>query len=102
MAIPQLSPEQRAEALQKAKVAREKRAKVRADLKSGKMSVKKVLSMKDDPIIGRMKVSQMIESLPGYGKAKAEKVMAELRIAESRRLHGLGERQRAALLERLG
>ena len=41
-------------------------------------------------------------SMPGYGKAKAAKVMSELKIAESRRLRGLGERQQAALLERLG
>ena len=33
---------------------------------------------------------------------QAAKIMAELKIAESRRLKGLGERQEAALLERLG
>jgi len=52
--------------------------------------------------VGRMKVSTLIETLPGYGKAKAEKIMKELQIAESRRLRGLGERQQTALLERLG
>ena len=57
--------------------------------------------MKDDPIVGRMKVSTLIETLPGFGKAKVKKVMSELQIAESRRLRGLGERQEAALLERL-
>ena len=46
--------------------------------------------MKGDPIVGRMKVSTLIETLPGYGKAKAEKIMGELKIAESRRLKGLG------------
>ena len=65
------------------------------------MSLQDVLAMKDDPIVGRMKVSTLIETLPGYGKAKAEKIMGELKIAESRRLKGLGERQEAALLERL-
>ena len=48
-----------------------------------------------------MKVSTLIETMPGYGKAKTEKVMAELNIAPSRRLRGLGKRQEAALLERL-
>ena len=98
MAIPQLSPEERQAALEKAKAARIKRAEVRDDLKSGKLT----LDMKEDPIVGRMKVSTLIETLPGYGKAKAEKIMKELQIAESRRLRGLGDRQRAALLERLG
>ena len=95
MAIPQLSPEERQAALEKAKA-------VRDDLKSGKLTLEKVLEMKNDPVVGRMKVSTLIETLPGYGKAKAEKIMKELQIAESRRLRGLGERQQTALLERLG
>lgn len=102
MAIPQLTPEERKAALEKAKAARIKRAEIRDDLKSGKLTLEKVLGMKDDPVVGRMKVSTLIETLPGYGKAKAEKVMAELHIAESRRLRGLGERQEASLLECLG
>lgn len=101
MAIPQLSPEERKAALEKAKAARIKRAEVREKLKAGALSVKQILDMKDDPIIGRMKVSTLIETLPGYGKAKSEKIMNELQIADSRRLRGLGERQLAALLERL-
>ena len=101
MAIPQLSAEERQAALEKAKAARIKRAQVRDDLKNGKLSLQDVPAMKDDPIVGRMKVSTLIETLPGYGKAKAEKIMGELKIAESRRLKGLGERQEAALLERL-
>ena len=101
MAIPQLSAEERQAALEKAKAARIKRAQVRDDLKNGKLSLQDVLAMKDDPIVGRMKVSTLIETLPGYGKAKAEKIMGELKITESRRLKGLGERQEAALLERL-
>ena len=101
MAIPQLSAEERQAALEKAKAARIKRAQVRDYLKNGKLSLQDVLAMKDDPIVGRMKVSTLIETLPGYGKAKAEKIMGELKIAESRRLKGLGERQEAALLERL-
>lgn len=100
MAAPQLSPEERQAALEKAKIARAKRAEVREKLKQGELTLEQVLDMRDDPIIGRMKVSALIETLPGYGKIKAEKAMAELEIAESRRLKGLGERQRKALLER--
>ncbi len=102
MAIPQLTADERRAALEKAKVARTKRAEIREDLKNKKLSLADVLAMRDDPIVGRMKVSTLIETLPGFGKAKAEKVMKELQIAESRRLRGLGERQQAALLERLG
>ncbi len=102
MAIPQLSADERKAALEKAKAARIKRAEVRDQLKSGKITIKDVLDQKDDPVVGRMKVSTLIETLPGYGKAKSEKIMNELQIAESRRLRGLGARQEAALLERLG
>ena len=102
MAIPQLTADERKAALEKAKAARIKRAEVREQLKSGKITIKDVLAQKEDPVIGRMKVSTLIETLPGYGKAKSEKIMSELQIAESRRLRGLGARQEAALLERLG
>ena len=102
MAIPKLSDAERKAALEKAKEARIKRTEVKEKLKTGKLTLKQVIDMKDDPIIGRMKVSALIETLPGYGKAKSEKIMCELQIADSRRLRGLGERQQAALLERLG
>ena len=102
MAIPELTKEERAAALEKAKAARIKRAEIREELRSGKLKVADVIAMREDPIVGRMKVSTLIETLPGYGKAKTEKVMRELSIAESRRLRGLGERQRADLIDRIG
>ena len=101
MALPQLTDEQRKQALEKAAAARHARAELREQIKKGEKSLESVLNS-DDPIASRMKVSTLIETLPGYGKAKAEKIMGELKIAESRRLKGLGERQEAALLERLG
>lgn len=102
MAVPELTLEQRREALEKAKAARIRRAQVRDDLKSGKLSLEDVLNMNDDPVVGRMKVLTLIETLPGFGKARSEKLIEELGIAASRRIRGLGERQRKALLERLG
>lgn len=102
MALPELSDEQRKEALEKAAQARQARAKLRSQIKSGEVSVEEVLAKSDDPVIARMKVSMLIESLPGYGKAKASKLMEELDISESRRIKGLGTRQREQLLERLG
>ena len=49
-----------------------------------------------------MKVSALIESVPGFGVAKTVKLMEELGISESRRVQGLGVRQREQLIERLG
>ena len=100
MALPQLTDEQRKEALAKAAEARHARAELRANIKSGKVTLEEVLNS-DDPVATRMKVSALIESLPGYGKAKAAKVMNELGISSTRRVKGLGGRQREELLETL-
>ena len=100
MALPQLTDEQRKEALEKAAAARHARAELREKIKNGEVSIEEVLNS-DDPIAARMKVSALIESLPGYGKAKATKIMDELGISPNRRVKGLGERQRENLLEAL-
>lgn len=101
MALPQLTDEQRKAALEKAAASRHARAELRDKIKRGEVSLQEVLDS-DDPIAARMKVSALIESLPGYGKAKAAKIMNELGISPSRRVKGLGARQREQLLEVLG
>ena len=100
MPLPQLTDELRKAALEKAAAARHPRAELRDNIKSGKVTLEEVLDS-DDPIANRMKVSALIESLPGYGKAKANKVMEELGISPSRRVKGLGARQCELLLETL-
>jgi len=102
MALPNLSAAERKAALEKAAKARQARAELRLKIKDGTMSFADVMKKSDDPIVARMKVSALLESLPGYGKAKAAKIMDELEISESRRVQGLGARQREALMQRLG
>lgn len=99
--VPNLTTAQRAEALAKAAQARHDRARLRDDIKAGKVSIADVLEM-DNDIAKRMKVSALIESVPGFGVAKTVKLMEELGISESRRVQGLGVRQREQLIERLG
>ena len=100
MALPELTAEQRKAALEKAAAARHARAELREKIKNGEISLEEVLDS-DDPIASRLKVSALIESLPGYGKAKAAKVMNELGISATRRVKGLGARQREQLVEAL-
>ena len=100
MPLPQLSDEQRKAALEKAAAARHERAELREKIKKGEISLEEVLHS-ENPIATRMKVSALIESLPGYGKAKAAKIMDELGISATRRVKGLGARQREQLLEAL-
>jgi S13-like H2TH domain len=102
MALPNLSEADRQAALKKAAEARQKRAELREKIKKGQMSFAEVMAKSDDPVVARMKVSALLESLPGYGKAKAAKVMEDLGISESRRVQGLGARQREQLMDRLG
>ena len=98
---PQLTPEQRAAALEKAKEARAKRADIKNRLKMGSLSLKEALDS-DDSNVGKLKVVSLLESLPGVGKVKARKVMEDVGIADNRRVQGLGTQQRIALLESLG
>ena len=99
MALPTLTPEQRTQALAKAAEARKKRAVVKAELKSGKRTLADVLKHSSgDDTLGKMKVSNVLESLPGVGKVRAQKLMEELDISASRRVRGLGAKQREQLL----
>ncbi len=102
MALANLTDEQRKQALEKAAAARKARAELRGQIKSGDKSLADVFAADDDPIVARMKVSMLLESIPGYGKAKAAKLMDELEISPSRRIKGLGIRQREELLKRFG
>lgn len=103
MALPKLTDEQRKEALAKAAEARKARAELKEKLKRGGITLKEVLDKaQDDEIIGKTKVSALLEALPKVGKVKAKEIMEELEIAQTRRLRGLGERQRRALLDRFG
>ncbi len=88
-----MTAEQRAAALEKARIVRAKRSEITTKLSLGTMSAADALKKVDDPIIGRMKVKSFINALPGYGKVKTEKLMEELGIPESRRLQGLGAKQ---------
>ncbi|MFM8531745.1 MAG: integration host factor, actinobacterial type [Ilumatobacteraceae bacterium] len=100
---PALNPEQRAAALAKAAEARTARAEVKNRLKMGSLSLRDALAQADaNPVVGKLKVLALLESLPGLGKVKARRIMEEIGIADSRRVQGLGAQQRQALLEKLG
>jgi hypothetical protein len=99
MPLPVLNEEQRRQALEKAAEARRKRAEVKQELKSGKRSLSDILNQQTNETVGKMKVSTVLESLPGVGKVRARKLMEKLDISASRRVRGLGAKQRSALLD---
>ncbi len=99
---PQLSPEARAAALEKAAAARRQRAELKEKLKVGSVTLPELFEQLGDETIAKMKVLAVLESLPGLGKVKARRTMDDIGIAETRRVQGLGANQRKALLDRLG
>jgi hypothetical protein len=99
MELPRLTDDERAAALERATQARKVRAEIKAELKSGKRTLEEVITLgKSDDFIGKMKVSALIESLPGVGKVRASVVMEKVGIASSRRIKGLGIHQTRDLL----
>lgn len=97
MALPALTPAQRAEALEKAKAVRKERGDLMAALKAGTLPLAALLA-REDAVVGKLRVRRVLESLPGIGAVRAGQLVADLRISESRRVQGLGANQRTRLL----
>ena len=98
MALPPLTPEQRQAALDKAAASRRERAEIKNRLKNAGGSILDVLAEgQTNEVIAKMRVVDLLQSMPGLGKVRARQVMERLGIAESRRVRGLGTKQVAAL-----
>ena len=95
---PQLTPEQRANALAKAAEARVARAELKNQLKMGSVTLAEALASTSSTV-GKLKVESLLQSLPGVGKVKAKAIIASVGIADNRRVQGLGAQQKAALLK---
>ena len=64
------------------------------------MTIPDVLSLADgDKSLAKMRVLDLLEAIPRIGPVRAQAIMEQLDIASSRRLRGLGERQRRGLTE---
>jgi len=98
MPLTPLTPEQRAGALAKAGQVRKERADLKGRLKREEVTLAEVLrdGLTSD-VAGKMKVSAVIEALPGMGKVTTKHLMDRLGIKENRRVRGLSARQRGAL-----
>ena len=102
MSLPKLTAEEKLQALEKAQSMRKQRAQIREQLKSGKLTLRDVLNQADDEVVGRMRVSYLLQSLPQIGKVTSRRIMEEIGIHENRRVQRLGLRQIDALLKKLG
>ena len=102
MGLRPLTESDRTTARLKATAARVERAELKAKVKSGAMTVAEVIEAAGSmESVGRLRVSELLESLPGIGPVRAAAIMETVRIAPSRRLRGLGIHQRRALIDHL-
>lgn len=98
MAVPELTVEQRRAALEKAAQIRRERAAVKNRLKNSGASLPETLKQAaTNEAIGKMKVIDLLQAMPGLGKVRAKNLMERIGISESRRVRGLGANQIAAL-----
>ena len=68
----------------------------------GSLTFKELIDQAErDEVVAKMKVVAVLESLPGLGKVKARRLMEEIGISETRRVQGLGDKQRRSLFEKL-
>lgn len=97
---PRLSDEERARALEIAKFARQERARIKEAIRRGEISFSNFLDLADsNPVLSKMRVIELLESLPGYGKIRAQAIMEKYEISPTRRVQGLGRHQRLWLLK---
>jgi len=98
MSVPALDDDARRRALATAADARRVRAEWKARIARGEASIGDLLdAASDDDVLAGMRVVDALGALPGVGPRGVERLLEACAIAPSRRLRGLGPRQRCAL-----
>ena len=98
--VPHLSEAERKAALEKAKESRQIRSQYKSKVSRGDISLADVFLAADSiPAVAKMRVSELVASIPGYGKVRVTSLLERLHISQSRRIQGLGKHQRLALLK---
>lgn len=102
MALPEMSDEQRAAALAKAAEARRIRAEIKELLSTGSLTLGEVFARAEtDEIVAGTKIYPVVVALPKMGKVSTKRLFEEHGISETRRIRGLGSRQKQVLLDLL-
>ena len=98
MQPPKISNRFRRKAGEKAVAARRERATIKALVASGELFFFDLF--KDErKSIARMKLIDLLQSVPGIGKVRAELILDRTKISPSRRIGGVGQRQLELLRE---
>ena len=92
MLPPRLSRRDRRKAGEKAVAARQERAKVKEQVANGQLFFFDLF--KDErKSISRMKLSDLLQAVPGVGQIRADIIFDKTGISPSRRIGGVGKRQ---------
>jgi guanylate kinase len=94
---PSLDPEARRRNAELAIAARRERSKIKSALKEGSLSMREIFDS-SSAAAQRMRVIELLTSLPQMGPLRAESLMEKVGISRTRRIAGLGVRQRRELL----
>ena len=92
MLPPRLSRRSRRKAGESAVKARQERAKVKELITNGELFFFDLFE-DERKSVKRMKLMDLLQSVPGIGKVRAEIVMGKAQISPSRRIGGVGKRQ---------
>jgi hypothetical protein len=98
MSAPGRTREQRLCALARANEIRSARARLKQDLASGRIELAQLL-IQPPEFATTAKVLDLLVSLPRVGQVKASRMLAHARIAPTKTLGGLTDRQRTELLQ---
>ena len=81
---------------------RRRRAEVKRLVKSGELSLADLFDLAaQEECVAQMRAYDLISALPAIGEVKAARIMARASIARTRRIRGLGPKQRAELFRAL-
>lgn len=94
---PERSRDQRMDALARANRIRTERARLKRELKAGRLSIHTLL-LNPPEYLETAKVFDMLLAVPKYGRVKVNKILAACRISPSKTIGGLSERQRSELI----
>ena len=95
---PKLSLEQRRAALEKAAQSRKTRAAFKSEVKNGVRNWTEAFASNDEAI-KKMRIKELLQSLPGYGEVRVLNLMERAGISFSRRVQGIGKSQYESLLK---
>ena len=72
-------------------------------VKAGSLSLDELFELAEhEDCVAQMRAFDLVSALPSVGEVKARRIMQEASIAQSRRIRGLGPKQRAELFRSLG